>query len=95
MYIPLRLAAAPANNFAALHVARLCVELLNESDAGTNADDEHNAGPLPNHHAGPEFVDQYFHRAAPSLELLLPAEEEGAGGLGPTPRLPASFLQFL
>ena len=57
-------AAAPANGFAALHVARLCAESLNENDAGANADDEHGAGPLPGHHAGPEFVDGYFHRVS-------------------------------
>ena len=88
-------AAAPANGSVALHVGRLCAESLNGNDAGANADDEHGAGPLPGHHAGPEFVDGYCHPAIPSLELSLPAEEEGAGGLGPPPGLPASFLQFL
>jgi hypothetical protein len=84
-------AAAPANGFAALHVTRLCAESSNENDAGANADDENDGGPLPGQHAGPEFVDGYFHRAAPSIELSLPAEEEGAGGLGHPPGSPLPF----
>jgi hypothetical protein len=87
--------AALVNGFAALHVVRLCAESSNENDAGANADNEHGAAPFQRHHAGPELVDEYFQRVAPSIELSLPAEEEGAGGLGPPPGSPVSFLQFL
>ena len=86
-----RTSRSPCQRFCSPSCHQALPESLNENDAGANADDEHGAGPLPGQHAGPEFVDGYFHRVAPSLELSLPAEEEGAGGLRRPPGSPLPF----